>query len=283
MQKVRQSNIELLRIVAMFLVLVVHADFLALNIPTHDEMATEPLSSTVRLFMQSISIVCANVFVLISGWFGIRPSVKGVCKFLFQCFFFLLGAYVFFYFYNGTRLSFDYLFMKGDYWFVKSYIGLLIVAPLMNAFIERATKKQLMVWLICFYVFQSIYGGFVSHGADFFMGGYSTISFMGLYVLARYVRLYPPSFKATTYIGIYFIIAVCMTFLSVMLYKYIGNPDIVEKLVGKLVACYTNPLTVLASLCLLLAFSKMQFHSKFINWMAASSFAVYLLQWTCFW
>lgn len=86
----RQSNIELLRIVAMFLVLVVHADFMALGEPTFDEMNTQPLPSVIRVFIQSCAIVCVNVFVLISGWFGVRPNVKSVSKFLFQCFFFLL-------------------------------------------------------------------------------------------------------------------------------------------------------------------------------------------------
>ena len=40
---------------------------------------------------------------------------------------------------------------------------------------------------------------------------------------------------------------------------------------------YTSPLVILAALSLLLCFNGMRFKSKFINWIAASSFAIYLL------
>jgi len=63
----RLSNIELLRIVAMFLVLVVHSDFFSLGAPTSMEIANSPMQSYVRIFIESFSIVCVNVFVMISG------------------------------------------------------------------------------------------------------------------------------------------------------------------------------------------------------------------------
>ena len=85
--KTRDSNIELLRMLAMFLVLLVHADFFSLGTPTLQDIQTSTLDSTLRIFFEALSIVCVNVFVLISGWFGIRPSLKGVSNFIFQCLF----------------------------------------------------------------------------------------------------------------------------------------------------------------------------------------------------
>ena len=41
----------------------------------------------LRMLFESLAIVCVNVFVLISGWFGIRPKWKSVTNFLFQVFF----------------------------------------------------------------------------------------------------------------------------------------------------------------------------------------------------
>lgn len=40
---------------------------------------------------------------------------------------------------------------------------------------------------------------------------------------------------------------------------------------------YYNPLVIISSLCLLLYFSKLSLQSTFINWVAASCFAVFLL------
>jgi surface polysaccharide O-acyltransferase-like enzyme len=83
--KVRQSNFELLRIIAMFMVLILHADFQALGAPDKAELIKFPLAATIKVIFEMACIVAVNVFVLISGWFGIRPSVKGISKFIFQC------------------------------------------------------------------------------------------------------------------------------------------------------------------------------------------------------
>lgn len=74
-QHARESNFELLRIIAMFMVLVLHADFQALGEPTRADIISSPLTSSLKVFFEMASIVAVNVFVLISGWFGIRGSL----------------------------------------------------------------------------------------------------------------------------------------------------------------------------------------------------------------
>ena len=64
----RQSNFELLRILAMFLVIVIHADFLSTGLPSPEEYYADWLPVTTKVLFESISIVCVNVFILISGW-----------------------------------------------------------------------------------------------------------------------------------------------------------------------------------------------------------------------
>ena len=84
--KVRQSNLELLRIVAMFLVLMVHANFLSLKAPIHEDGID--CFVILKCFVQSISIVCVNVFILISGYFGIKLKIKSITNFCFNVSFF---------------------------------------------------------------------------------------------------------------------------------------------------------------------------------------------------
>ena len=83
-KKIRQSNVELLRIITMILVMIVHANFRALPSPTIEEVANVPTSSFLRFFTESVSIICVNVFVLISGWFGIKFNWKKLTEFLFR-------------------------------------------------------------------------------------------------------------------------------------------------------------------------------------------------------
>lgn len=93
MKKERQSNFELLRIISMFMVLILHADFWAIGGPTAEEITGTPASSVTRVVLEAMAICSVNVFVMISGWFGIRSSLKGFCNFVFQCLYFLVGIY----------------------------------------------------------------------------------------------------------------------------------------------------------------------------------------------
>lgn len=94
--KNRSSNFELLRIVSMLLVMVVHANFSTIGAPTIEDWNVAPHITFVRHFVESLSIVCVDVFVLISGWFGIRFSMDRLKKFVFQILFFSLGGFAFF-------------------------------------------------------------------------------------------------------------------------------------------------------------------------------------------
>lgn len=196
----RQSNFELLRLVAIFMVLIVHADFLALNVPTKEIVNANPFASFLRFFFQALSVVCVDVFVLISGWFGIRPSSKGFFNLLFQCVFFNWGIYIVMLLLGLTTLSAngiaDCLLLTDTYWFVKAYILLYILAPVINSFIENSSTNHIRNVLLLFFAFQTIFC-FISDGVTFFENGYSTISFIGLYLLARYTKMNVNNIKLT--------------------------------------------------------------------------------------
>jgi len=76
-KKERQSNFELLRIIALFFVLIFHSNFHTLGYPTPVEVIGNPVQYLCEFLVQGLTVVCVNVFVLLSGWFGIRPSLKG--------------------------------------------------------------------------------------------------------------------------------------------------------------------------------------------------------------
>lgn len=216
--KVRQSNMELLRIFAMFLVLLVHADFFSLGAPSASDCVNAPVDSSLKVFFEAISIACVDIFVCISGWFGIRPSVKGFSNFIFQCLFWLIGLYIFTLIIGTSSLSKEglmgcFAFTKLN-WFIKAYILLYILAPVLNAFVEKASQKDFRNVLIAFFTFEFIYGWIFRGSTQHIQNGYSTISFIGLYLLARYVRLYQPSISLKSksfYIASLCIAPICVT------------------------------------------------------------------------
>ncbi len=183
---------ELLRIVATFLILIVHADFFSIGAPAVEDMDAEPVEAYWQLLFQALSVVGVNVFVLISGWFGIRTTLRGVLKLLFQCAFFAVVMYAAAISVGRATLSDNGLLsvlISYNNWFVVSYIGLMVLAPMLNAFVEAASRRQFELVLIAFFVFQTLYGTFAPLGNPI-ARGYSTFSFIGLYLLARYVNIY---------------------------------------------------------------------------------------------
>ena len=83
----RLSNFELLRIVAMLLVLLLHCNYSVFGLVTQTDIESDAFVSFFRIFSEQACLVCVNIFVLISGWFGIKFSYKCVANILFQVIF----------------------------------------------------------------------------------------------------------------------------------------------------------------------------------------------------
>ena len=80
----RQSNMELLRLVAMMMILVMHMDYGAFGLPTAESVENAPMTTFGRIFVEHLCLVAVNVYVLISGWFGIRPKMKSFVRLMLQ-------------------------------------------------------------------------------------------------------------------------------------------------------------------------------------------------------
>ncbi len=277
--KQRDSNLECLRIIAMILVLVVHATFIGTGFPKITETTQNPISSFCRFGFGAISIVCVNLFLLISGWFGIHFHLKKFISFILTAIFYALLIYIALLllyppkYLNWTSVSTVFMLNSNDYWFIKSYIILYIFSPILNTYIEKSDEKQLRLTLIAFYIFQTVYAWLSIYGAADFQGGYSALSFMGLYLLAQYFHRYPgitKNWDAKHGIGLFFGIALLNASLGFLVTR-LGLP-----IAGRIFT-YTNPLVIIQALGLLIGFSKFTFQNNFVNWIASSCLAVYLL------
>lgn len=280
-KKTRLSNMELLRIVAMILVMVVHANFRALPVPTAIEINAEPVSKLLMFFVEAFSVIAVNLFVLLSGWFGIRPTVSRLGELLFQIFFFgcfAIGVCALFaperletsplY---GSALSRLFMCGESDYWFVKAYVGLYLISPILNTFIEHATKRQFAAVLIAFFVFQSIFG-WLFNATKWIESGYSMTSFAGLYMLARYVRLYPIKMWQRSKWFDAMVFGVYVLFLTVAMF-FIKKAG----LKGGILYFYSCPFVIIGAIHFVLFFTKLRpFSNKFINWLGISAFSIYL-------
>lgn len=269
----RLSNFELLRIVSMIYVMVVHASFLALTPPSKEIMLASPNSAFLRCLSESFSIVCVNCFVLISGWFGINLKLQRLMELFFQIAFFALLIPLILYAFDmpvsdNLEHYFKSVFFCDEFWFVRAYIILLLFSPLLNAFVAHSDKSQLKCFLISFFIVQTLVG----HRLEWFANGYSPMSFMGLYLLARYIRLYPSkmvSLRKSADLLIYIGLVILQTAFA-MLVIYDSFLDLAT------IYAYSSPLVIACSVFFFLYFSKLSFSSRIVNGVAISAFSIYL-------
>lgn len=270
----RQTNMELLRILAMLLVLGVHANFYALGTPTAATIAVNPIASATRIVLCVTCCMCVNIFILISGWFSIKPSLRGFSKFVFQCLFFSIGIYTFMLLTGKAHLSLldigrCFYFTTWD-WFVKAYIGLYIIAPALNAMVEKVSKKQLEYFLISFYLFQTLYS--FRGSAPFIESGYSTFSFIGLYIIGRYLSKYGfPSISNKKLVAT----VIVPILLTSAVYFFDAGRD--AFMFSGICLSYANPIMIAAASALTLLFGRLKVgYNCFVNFISASAFAAYL-------
>ena len=264
---------ELLRIIAMFLILTVHSDYYSLGAPTREDFIGNPLSSATRVAIESISLICVNLFVFISGWFGITLRRHKIADLLFQIAYFYFGIYIIAL--CSGKASVDIqsikllLLLTKHNWFIPAYLLLCILAPILNAFIESADKNRFRTVLIGFFAIQTWCGWLAE--SDTFRGGYSTISFIGIYLLVRYIRKYQLHSDISTIKS--FVIFIC----SIAVNTILGVATTYTNHAEWLYMAYINPLTIIATVSFAMIFVNQKFQSKAVNFIAQSAFAVFLL------
>ncbi len=268
--KERNSNIELLRIIAMFMILGLHVNMLALGLPEQIDLKESPISSFTRIFFEQLCIIGVNIFVLISGWFGINFKTKGLYNFLFQSLFFSIVLFIPFAIsgsidVNKINILSAFLLYKNAYWFVWAYLILYILSPALNSFVEYADKKIYKKVLVLFFIVQTIVFVFTSCGF-FYNGGYDPLFFIGLYLLMRYIRKHCIEFNKF-YLLLTWGICTC---INILLY-YTGNSTLTT-----ISLAYVNPLNIISATAIVLLFTKISLKSNAVNYISASCFAVYL-------
>ena len=269
----RNSNIELLRIISMFMILALHANFNALGSPTSNEAVTNPALTFARVCFEQLCIICVNLFVLISGWFSIKTKVKSAASFLFQSYFIITFMYLMGLILGKASFNPDSIMqcfmLQGNAWFVMAYFGLYLLAPFLNGYCEKASKNNLKLILIAFFTFQTIYGCFTTN-VIYINKGFSTFSFIGLYLLARYLRLYPSKLKRRP-INLYIIFTLGLI-IWYWVPLYFGYKNI-----ANMALAYTCPFNILSAVGLVVYFAQMKPRViPWINYISSSVFAVYL-------
>ena len=270
----RNSSIELFRIIAMLFVVIVHCNgWLVGGIPDYFDETNISMFRVSQALIQAITCTCVNMFLLISGWFGLKFKWKTVLN----IYLLLLFITIPFYLINcclgeafSTRVLLSrFKAISRSGYFVEGYLLLMFFSPVFNAFIEKLGKK-ILLWVCLFWAVE-VYFEFLIQDSDLgFNEGYSFIHFVLIYMIGRTLSLYQDKLipiSSLKYLAVY----ICSTLIILGMYIAFDMESIYY---------YTSPANIVAASCLFLLFAKRTFYNNWINWIASSTFAVYLVH-TC--
>lgn len=283
MKLARQSNIELLRLICMFFIVIHHIIIHAL--PLAPSFSREVGYNAILIDMLDALVLCAvPVFVLISGYFGINAKVKGLLNFYIQCAFYSCVIYLIYLGVSGLPINrwciYNTLFPitnHADLWFVECYFMLYLISPLLNKCIDYLTKREFQIGLIVLTIINLYYGWYLRKpGCN--IDGLNLYNFVFLYFIGRYISKYVnlSNLKQIRISSIaIFLVGSMLLGLLPTLNSHLGIlPDWSPILEYR---AYNHPLLLINSVALLLLFLTFRFESRAINWFAASAFSVYLI------
>ncbi len=197
MGKKRQANFELLRIVAMLMIIVLHY-LIKGEVVTEGEYLS-PVHYLAGL-LESLCMVSVNCYVLISGYFLVESEWKPgrigslICQILFYSLLIPVVMLVFGLHVNNFTVYdwIGYLFpiQTEHYWFATAYIILYLLTPFLAAGMKQMEKRKLQLAIIILLCFFSLGKTILPVLLATDRYGYDFGWFICLFLVAGYLRLY---------------------------------------------------------------------------------------------
>ena len=259
--KERESNFELLRLVSQFIIVYYHLFFLFIG-KTYDD----PIYQAIQLPLH----IGVTVFVLLSGFFSIKASSKGLIKLL-SMFFVLTLPETMYYMMNANSFRHILFLSSSHFWFIKTYLFLFLASPMLNLYWKETTIRQKW-YMTCVLGFVASYMA-MTRGDSSMLTGKNLVNFAFLYYCGRMLSYYKDKWKEwrTGYILIAYI-----SLNLVLVLGYLYFPCLLQKAIWHFSFSYSSPVLLLNSVLFFMMFGKMQFRSGMINYLASSSLAIYL-------
>ena len=259
----RISNIEALRLLSMLMVLNLH------SFKGYD--CGDGVLQALDFFRESTSICAVNVFILISGFFSIKWKLKSFYKLVFSLFFYsfsiyavcvIIGVHPF----HLKKFALCFFAMSFSWGFVRNYLILYFFAPLLNSFTDNHNNKTLFVFIVILFFAE-----------NFIFISYDAINFLEMYLIGRLIKKTNAvellKYNASKFYWITTIVIFLVSYTLFLLFHL--NAETMTSFF--LAYSYASPFVILQAVSLFLVFARMRFESRFVNWCAASSLAIFLI------
>lgn len=269
----RQSNIELLRILLILMIITHHVIVHGLGMKKIGWDGYQVSTATYfELFVNSFVIIAVNVFVFISGYYGIKFKFRTVLSFVLQAMFYSLGFFLLYAYFDKSLWSLEKLWhvlipiSYNQWWFLSIYMGLFFVSPILNKGIDLLETGQRVV-LLAGLLYIDCFSGFMYGTIS--GNGYTAYHFIVMYVLARTLNQYVLTIKGAWV----YLICFPLILFGIAVFK-IHTGKLIE--IWPLFT-YHNPLIMLSAIMLFYTFQNIKFQNRYINLISGAIFGVYLI------
>lgn len=296
--KIRQSNFELMRIISMIFIIIYH-------ILLHTNFKATGTLNYLLIVVKCLTYVHVDSFILITGYFQCKSKTKmskvislNNAMWFWKVFFLLLTLY----FVPKFSLKLDHVitgiekietllpFDTNTYWFINCYLITYLISPILNKIINNSTKSEHKNIIIILTIIFSIFSVFSYERIVNVDLGRSIITFILLYFIGAYLRLYPieNSYLFKKYTDnmkkvIFFTMYLFFAFLCFSCYiiskniEYGSLSTMISNVFENLYDNFISIFVILQTIFYFLFFKMLKFNSKFINKISKYTLGVYLV------
>lgn len=266
----RQSNFELLRIICMLGVITGHALYNLYELHTPNFS----IVNTVQILLMNICVVAVNCFVMISGYFRIRQSWKGITGLWMQLLFYATLSFLLCIWLKPEqslmvgikRIVFP--LSESGLWFIAAYVGLYLIAPLLNSALDYQSRQQKVRTLILLLIVD-VYLGYMHQTEEITINGYHLIHFIVLYWLGNCMNEFKSRLESGKWGWAFLLIIIINTALHAV--KMVFPPIAIIYSMR-----YNSPMNLIASVVFFIWAMQWSFQSGMVNKIAKSVLSVYI-------
>ena len=273
--KIRQSNLELLRILSILMIIMHHY---AYYIDTNCKIIGLTLNNVIIDYIYIGCKIGVTIFFMISGYFGIKSSfkIKKMIKLIMEVFFYSMSFFVISILINGfqnvdTNMLVKSLFpiTHNLYWFATIYVILYIFSPYINKMMNGLNSKErkilVAILVLLVYFVPSIPGTSLELNSNIVVA-------IAVYIIGAHIMLEKNKRKGKIRYLVTFFLCIIFIFLTQLVFEY--------KEVNEYINYFTrfnNIIVLISSLNLFMLFININIQSKVINTIAKTTFGVYLI------
>ena len=284
----RDYNIELLRIIAMFMVIGLHSMQHGI---TNSNLVISEFNQFLVVILDGICSIANALFIFITGYYLIDKTfkIKKVILLWGRTIFYSMAIFIICLI---LGLKVDWLqsifpIITSHYWFISAYIVIYLLSPLINKFLNSLTKNQykylLIILTITFGVIRIIFNPYgITEGL--------LIPTLFMYAIGAYIRKYVEVNKNEKYLTKYFLVLIIyiVTYVILKTFLRIINANNLNMEIGviiyrisKTMRDFCSTFGIAMSFLLFMKFRTINIKSgvitRIISLISPSIFSIYLI------